>query len=312
MLEMGKPVVVDGKTVAIAIPDPKPNLTHLDTAYLTAMRQALLYAVGAATVLALALGLGVGTRLNRELSRLTSAIQSMGDGKLRQEVAVKSRDEIGTLAEAFNRMSTDLARAHDELSESHEKIAKQAALLQEMAIRDKLTGLYNRRHFDEQAAATFAQAERYKRPLTVMIGDIDFFKKINDTFSHATGDEVLRRVGAILQATTRDSDIVARYGGEEFVIAFPETAVEPAASRCEALRLAVESHPWHEVHPDLKVTMSMGLDDDLSVGSFEKMLAAADAKLYVAKHSGRNRVCWKEEATASVEIHIASHASAAV
>jgi len=128
------------------------------------------------------------------------------------------------------------------------------------------------------------------RPLSVMIGDIDFFKKINDRFSHATGDAVLRQVGAILREHTRGSDVVARYGGEEFVIAFPETELDEAAAFCERLRQKIESHPWRDIHADLAVTMSMGLNGDVGLGSVEKMLAAADALLYQAKHAGRNRV----------------------
>ncbi|MBI3512993.1 MAG: GGDEF domain-containing protein, partial [Proteobacteria bacterium] len=124
----------------------------------------------------------------------------------------------------------------------------------------------------------------------VMIGDIDFFKRINDRFSHATGDEVLRHVGRILAEHTRASDVVARYGGEEFVIAFPETEIDEAAAFCERLRQIIEAHPWRDIQPELAVTMSMGLNGDLALGSVEKMLAAADALLYQAKQAGRNRV----------------------
>jgi diguanylate cyclase (GGDEF)-like protein len=154
-----------------------------------------------------------------------------------------------------------------------------------------LTGLYNRRHFDEHVARTFAQAERYGHPLTVMIGDIDFFKRINDGFSHAVGDAVLCQVARILQDNTRESDVVARYGGEEFVIALAETPLSQATNLCEKLRAKVEAHPWNDIAPELRVTMSMGLCDDLGLGSLEKMVAYADTKLYQAKTGGRNRVC---------------------
>ncbi|HEX8834803.1 MAG TPA: GGDEF domain-containing protein, partial [Abditibacteriaceae bacterium] len=164
----------------------------------------------------------------------------------------------------------------------------------ELSIRDGLTKLYNRRHFDEQGAKVLAQTERYKQPLSVMIGDIDHFKKINDGFSHATGDEVLRHVAKILQENTRNSDLVARYGGEEFVIAFTQTSLEQAKMLCEKLRRQIEAYPWHEIHPDLRVTMSMGLNANTRLGSFERMVAAADVKLYQAKTSGRNRVCADE------------------
>jgi diguanylate cyclase (GGDEF)-like protein len=185
----------------------------------------------------------------------------------------------------------ELRQRHQELQELHATVNEQAAMLKELSIRDGLTGLYNRRHFDEHVARTFAQAERYDHPLTVMIGDIDFFKRINDGFSHAVGDAVLCQVARILQDNTRESDVVARYGGEEFVIALAETPLSQATNLCEKLRAKIEAHPWNQIAPELRVTMSMGLCDDLGLGSLEKMMAYADTRLYQAKTGGRNRVC---------------------
>ncbi|HEX9997141.1 MAG TPA: diguanylate cyclase [Abditibacterium sp.] len=189
-------------------------------------------------------------------------------------------------SELFN----ELQQRHQELQLLHGKVHQQAAQLKELSIRDGLTALYNRRHFDEQGANALAQAQRYDHPLTIMIGDIDFFKRINDGFSHAVGDEVLRHVARLLQTNTRESDIVARYGGEEFVIALTQTPLTQAIQLCEKLRQIIESHPWSEIQPNLKVSMSMGLCADTQIGSFEKMVAAADEKLYAAKTAGRNRV----------------------
>ena len=155
--------------------------------------------------------------------------------------------------------------------------------------------MYNRRYFDEQASATFAQAERYAHPLSVMISDIDFFKRINDRFSHTVGNEVLRHVARLLQENTRESDIVARYGSEEFVITFLETAAAQAAHLCEKLRAVVETHDWAVIHPDLGVTISVGICSDTSLSGVEEMLCVADSRLYHAKASGRNGVCASEE-----------------
>jgi diguanylate cyclase (GGDEF)-like protein len=185
----------------------------------------------------------------------------------------------------------ELQQQHQELQELHQKVEEQASQLKELSIRDGLTALYNRRHFDEQGKLVLAQAQRYQQPLTVMIGDIDFFKRINDSFTHAVGDEVLRHVARILENNTRESDMVARYGGEEFVIAFPHTALQQALPLCEKLRLQIEHYSWDEIHPDLSVSMSMGLCDDTQLQSFEKLVAAADERLYEAKTTGRNRVC---------------------
>lgn len=285
------PVELDGRTVAYFSPQGQVNYSDLDLGYLAAMREALVYGIGAATLLTLVLGLVFGNRLSGALRRLTSAIQAVGDGELKQHVVVKSRDEVGVLALAFNRMSDELIKSHTELRESHEQIRLQAEQLKELSVRDALTQLHNRRYFDEQARHLFEQAVRYRHPLAVMIGDIDHFKRINDTFSHAMGDTVLRQVAEILRSKVRAADIVARYGGEEFVIVFPQTSLEQAAAACESLRIQIQDYPWHELHPDLKVTMSMGLNANLDAGSMDAMLTAADGLLYVAKTSGRNRVC---------------------
>ncbi|GJJ02678.1 hypothetical protein RugamoR64_32160 [Duganella rhizosphaerae] len=260
--------------------------------YMDAMREALLAGVTGAAALALVLGVLLSRGLSRKLSHLTGAVRAMHSGSLLQRVPVEGKDEVATLASAFNDMSEQLARSHEELKESHQTILAQAEQMRELSVRDALTKLHNRRHFDEQATTLFSHAVRYKRPLSVVIGDIDFFKRINDQFSHATGDAVLRQVGEILRSHMRLSDLVARYGGEEFVIAYPETELPQAAALCDKLRDMIESFPWHEVHPDLKVTMSMGVYADLAAGTAEAMLQKADALLYRAKQTGRNRVCF--------------------
>jgi two-component system cell cycle response regulator len=140
---------------------------------------------------------------------------------------------------------------------------------------------------------------RYGQPLTLVIADLDRFKQINDQLSHAVGDEVLRVVARILQENIRESDLVARYGGEEFVIAFSHATGSQSYQLAERLRVLIEAHPWHEIHPDLRVTTSMGLCADLTQGGFEQMLSVADANLYHAKSSGRNRVCSGSEVVAA-------------
>jgi diguanylate cyclase (GGDEF)-like protein len=256
------------------------------------MRDALWFGVSGAAVLALVLGVLLSRGLGRTLGHLTGAVRAMHGGSLLQRVPVEGKDEVAELAAAFNAMSEKLARTHEELSESHQTILAQAEQMRELSVRDALTKLHNRRHFDEQACTLFSHAVRHKRPLSVVIGDIDFFKKINDQFSHATGDAVLRQVGEILRSHMRLSDLVARYGGEEFVIAFPETELPQAAALCDKLRAMIEAFPWHQVHPELKVTMSMGVYADLAAGTAEAMLQKADALLYRAKETGRNRVCF--------------------
>jgi len=280
---LARPITVDGRIVANAIPLRQPNFNAFDQGYLGAMQNAMIYGVGAASLLAIVLGLVIGARLSHRITRVTTAIAAMAHGDLYQRVEEDAGDEVGTMARVFNQMSK-------ELYESRERIERQTVMLRELSIRDELTGLHNRRHFDEQAATAFAHARRYSRPLTAMMCDIDHFKRINDTFTHAVGDQVLRRVAKILQANTRSSDIVARYGGEEFAIVFTESQPAEAYALAERIRERMESHNWSEVEPGLRVTISVGLDSDVSRASVGDMLAAADERLYDAKRSGRNRV----------------------
>ncbi len=286
-----QPIELDGHVVAYFSPEGHINYSALDLGYLAAIREALLYGLIAAIVLALVLGIAFGSRLSAALVRLTSATRAVADGQLRQEVTIESDDEVGALAYAFNRMSNRLVASQEQLEQAHEQLRQQAVRLEELSVRDSLTGLHNRRFFDDQARRLFEHAQRYQRPFTVVIGDVDGFKRINDQLSHATGDTVLRVLGEILRARLRSTDVVARYGGEEFAVAFPETTPTAAAEVCEVLRRTIEEHPWQALHPELKVTMSIGVYGETRVGSLDAMLAQADRLLYVAKSSGRNRVC---------------------
>jgi two-component system, cell cycle response regulator len=294
MRQTAIPILVKDKVADYISPQGVLAPGTRDLEYLAAMREALAYGAAAATALALGLGLLLGNGLSAALRQLTGAVKAMRAGALLQKVEVDGGGgEISTLASAFNRMSEELAQSHEALHESNNTILEQARQLREMSIRDALTDLYNRRHFDEQAHQLFEQSVRHGHPMTVVMGDIDFFKRINDTYSHATGDVVLKQIAEILRTHMRVSDVVARYGGEEFVMLLPETPLPQAAALCDKLRQMIETFPWANVHPDLRVTMSMGLCADVAPGAVETMLDKADELLYRAKAMGRNRVCFE-------------------
>jgi two-component system, cell cycle response regulator len=124
----------------------------------------------------------------------------------------------------------------------------------------------------------------------VALADVDHFKGINDRFSHAVGDEVLRCVGEILRAHCRLGDLAGRYGGEEFMLVFRNLEMRAANEICERVRRAVESWDWQSIHPHLRVTLSMGLASSTSFDEAQGLLDAADHWLYEAKHHGRNQV----------------------
>lgn len=162
--------------------------------------------------------------------------------------------------------------------------------LELLANQDGLTGLYNRRHFMSLAEAEVQRALRYQRPVVVGMADLDYFKKLNDTYGHAAGDAVLRALAGLMRESFRQSDLVCRYGGEEFAFVFPESSLSEAHVLSERFRLRCAA--FEVALPDgrsVSVTTSIGLAD-LSDCSLEAALSRADTALYEAKRLGRNRV----------------------
>ncbi len=163
----------------------------------------------------------------------------------------------------------------------------------ELSITDELTGAFNRRYFNQRYETEFMRATRYNRPLSVIMLDIDHFKKFNDTHGHLLGDKVLKMVAHVLEESLRKADILARYGGEEFVIVLPEINKERGRKVAEKLRRAIERtlFPKAETQPLGQITISLGLasfPEDTEQGNV--LLALADEALYQAKFLGRNQV----------------------
>ncbi len=161
----------------------------------------------------------------------------------------------------------------------------------EMAHRDALTGLYNRRYVNERLPALLNEAAARRTPISVAIADLDHFKGINDTLSHATGDTVLQHVGKLLQETAIGPAVAARMGGEEFLLIFPGVDAEEAAVRCERLRLRIRAHPWRPITGAHPVTTSIGVTSAADGrATVSALLSQADRNLYAAKRAGRDRV----------------------
>jgi diguanylate cyclase (GGDEF)-like protein len=217
--------------------------------------------------------------------RLRNLSISLQVEQARREAEVE-RARSAELAEANARL--ELANAA--LREADRERSAFMEELERIAREDSLTGLSNRRDLDERLRAEFHRARRHGRPLSVALADIDGFKAINDRLSHAVGDETLRTVARILREGCRQTDLVARYGGEEFALVFIETELPQARVVCEKLRAAVEAWPWHRIHPELSVTVSMGATSDVRVADYHRMLTEADSRMYEAKRAGKNRV----------------------
>jgi len=185
----------------------------------------------------------------------------------------------------------DMRRQLEQLVEARtEALQEKTEQLAELATRDMLTGLRNRRAAEDFLQGALDEANRYGRELSVALVDIDHFKQINDGHSHAVGDAVLQRAARIFDERIRSTDLVARYGGEEFLFCFTGTGEDLGAQVCEDLRRAIEAYDWSTVSPGLAVTVSMGVIGVSPGATLDALVAAADARLYRAKHSGRNRV----------------------
>ncbi len=169
-----------------------------------------------------------------------------------------------------------------------QRLQEQTVLLAELSHTDDLTGLSNRRHFHAHVRKEMARAEAFDRPLTVGLADIDDFKQVNDEWSHATGDRVLRHLARVMRGAVRETDMIARHGGEEFALLLPETTLAEGVVLAERLRLAVETYPWDDLVPGMSITMSIGLWPATNIGSVEEALARADEQMYRAKRAGKN------------------------
>jgi len=176
------------------------------------------------------------------------------------------------------------------VEERTEELRIKTRELEEQATHDKLTGLFNRRYVDEYLEREIENSKRHDRPLTVALADLDHFKRVNDSHSHAIGDRVLCRISEILTNRCRKTDVVARYGGEEFLLCFPDTTSEFAEQICSQIRSAVERTNWNDIGIGIRLTISFGIAQVGIDSRATTILNDADTRLYQAKHRGRNRI----------------------
>jgi diguanylate cyclase (GGDEF)-like protein len=197
----------------------------------------------------------------------------------------------------LKRLHDELLAKMAELDRANRELLERKRELEGLSRTDPLTGLFNRRYFEERYAGEFERSRRYRSALACLMIDIDHFKGLNDGHGHAFGDEVLRDVAATIRRTLRDVDLVARYGGEEFVALLPETGLEDGRRAAERVREAVAAREY--LAPGdrrVTITASFGVAAHPAPGiaSREDLLRAADEALYRAKAGGRNRVVGDE------------------
>jgi diguanylate cyclase len=175
-----------------------------------------------------------------------------------------------------------------EMEKQSEELQKDVEKHRELALKDALTGMWNRQALNEELEKEFARWKRYETPFSLVVWDIDFFKKVNDKYGHAAGDKVLKTFANTFMKATRDTDFVARFGGEEFVGIFPETKLNDALALANKIREKVANSKFHYQGEPVPITASAGIaavnDDD----SIDSLLQRADKMLYTAKSKGRN------------------------
>ena len=202
-------------------------------------------------------------------------------GYVEQTHTLRLQDELLNLTSQLSINGREASRKNKELEEANRTIER-------LARTDTLTGLSNRRMFDETLAREMARTERQKQALTLVIGDLDHFKSVNDKYGHIVGDQVLAQTGKVLGTQQRPYDLAARYGGEEFALVFPGTGTEEGAAIAERLRakvalVRISGGPS-------QMTISFGVAAWIKGDTAEVFVARADAALYKAKKNGRNRV----------------------
>ncbi len=178
----------------------------------------------------------------------------------------------------------------DNKTEVIKKINFMYTQTKQLSVTDPLTRLYNRRRFESDIVREYARAKRYKSPLSLAIIDIDFFKKINDTYGHSCGDYVLSELAYLMINNFRQTDIICRYGGEEFAVILTETPATNVIIPLERLRKTVESYNFKYQGQLLNITISIGVSSNINFADALQMFDDADNALYEAKKLGRNMI----------------------
>lgn len=203
---------------------------------------------------------------------------------------------LSKLVEANEHLHSKLRDAETQLRQQEDEIASYMT----EARTDALTGLPNRRSFESELVRSFAQWKRYDRPFSILVIDLDFFKRINDTHGHAGGDAVLSQAAKVLRTTLRETDLLARYGGEEFIAILATTNQSETLLASERLRKALEATPI--VLPDgkaIKITASLGSATTRGLEDSNLLIDRADEALYAAKAAGRNCSRWHDGVTSN-------------
>ncbi|MBX7117097.1 MAG: diguanylate cyclase [Myxococcaceae bacterium] len=255
--------------------------------------------LGLALVLWLLVGVvlfsGIDGWVLQPIAELQDAVRLIGEGELSRRVPPLPGREMAELSNMVNRMAGALESERDNLERSVDARTRELqelnSRLEQLSVTDALTGIYNHRRFQESLASELLRAHRNLQPFSVLMIDVDHFKKVNDLLGHPIGDELLRQLSAVLGQCLRKSDLLARYGGEEFAALLPGTDKQLALQVAERMRAVVDSEMNSGAEWPQHISISIGVATwPMDGQTKEALVASADAALYEAKHGGRNRV----------------------
>lgn len=228
-----------------------------------------------------------GRRFEKEGVEIIDCILMQMGKRIDYEVEIRTAKR--QIEEAYwekDQALVKLEQLHMEIEQKQQELMELNANLVKLSVTDKLTGLKNRRFFEEKLEEQIILYSQIGQPFSLYIVDIDHFKTVNDTWGHPMGDSVLAKLAEILQSHVRKEDIVARYGGEEFVLILPGMDAIESKIRAEELRLAVAHSTWETG----QITVSIGIATFIQMDSDTTLLKKADLALYTSKENGRNRV----------------------
>jgi len=240
--------------------------------------------------------------VRRDVSRIHKTVKDSIDldqlkGSVATQLAgiVRAMDDFRKQEEAReNRMNERYEALMDKVDLMEEETLRVKAHMEEERLKartDPLTNLPNRASYDDHIVQEYERWSRYRTGFAIAVGDLDYFKNINDTYGHLAGDKVLRLIGKVLSKNIRATDFIARFGGEEFVMILPSTSTDEAVQAVDKMRKAVESCPFNFHGAPVNVTMSFGVAEVADGDNVDELFQRADDALYKAKETGRNRVC---------------------
>ncbi|MEM6414714.1 MAG: GGDEF domain-containing protein [Pseudomonadota bacterium] len=261
-------------------------------------------------------------KLEGEVSKVANAVKQSGSdsNEFKKDIGTLTAEIAGAAASADPSVGSILegvAKIVQSVSETNEKLESQLAessdeisflresidTIQHEALTDTLTGIHNRKAFDQSISEILERANETGEPVTLILADVDHFKRFNDRWGHQTGDQVLRLVAEMMKSNVKGKDVLARYGGEEFAIILPDTPIDNGANLANKIREAIGARSLKKRRTNENmgsVTMSMGIATFCDTDTVETLIERADQCLYAAKHQGRNQVFTQEMDLSSV------------